>query len=44
MKTIDNYDNDDEKSVVANNSSGYNFRFVSGTTKLSDHAIGLQLI
>lgn len=43
MKTIDNYDNDDEKSVVANNSSAYNFRFVSGTTKLSDHAIGLAI-
>jgi hypothetical protein len=30
IETIDNYD-DDEKSVVANNSSGYNFRFVRGT-------------
>lgn len=43
METIDNYDYDDEKSVVANNSSAYNFRFVSGTTKLSDHAIGLAI-
>lgn len=43
METIDKYDWDDEKSVVANNTSGYNFRFVSGTTKLSDHAIGLAI-
>ena len=43
METIDNYDYDDEKSVVANNSSAYNFRFVSGTTKLSDHSIGLAI-
>jgi hypothetical protein len=43
METIDNYEYDDEKSVVANNTSAYNFRFVSGTTKLSDHAIGLAI-
>lgn len=43
METVDKYDFDDEKSVVANNSSAYNFRFVSGTTKLSDHAIGLAI-
>lgn len=43
METVDNYDFDDEKSVVANNTSAYNFRFVSGTTKLSDHAIGLAI-
>lgn len=43
VETIDNYDYDDEKSVVANNTSGYNFRFVAGTTKLSDHAVGLAI-
>lgn len=43
IKTIDNYNYDDEESVKANNSSGYNFRFVSGTTKLSDHGIGLAI-
>ena len=43
METIDKYDNNDEKSVVANNSSAYNFRFVSGTNKLSDHSIGLAI-
>lgn len=43
IKTIDNYNYDDEESVKANNSSAYNFRFVSNTTKLSDHAIGLAI-
>jgi len=43
MKTIDNYDYEDEKSVIDNNSSGYNFRFVNGTNKLSDHSIGLAI-
>ena len=43
IETIDKYDFDDEKSVVANNSSAYNFRFVSGSTKLSDHSIGLAI-
>ncbi len=43
IKTVDNYNYDDEESVKANNSSAYNFRFVAGTTKLSDHAIGLAI-
>ena len=43
MVTIDKYDYDDKKSVVSNNSSGYNFRFVNGSTKLSNHAIGLAI-
>src|SRR5574343_181368 len=43
IKTVDNYEFDDEKSVIANNTSGYNFRFVKGTTKLSDHAVGLAI-
>lgn len=43
VQTIENFNYDDEESVKANNSSAYNFRFVSGTTKLSDHAIGLAI-
>jgi hypothetical protein len=43
IKTIDNYNYSDLESVKANNSSSYNFRFVAGTTKLSDHAIGLAI-
>jgi len=43
IKTIDNFNFSDEESVRANNTSSYNFRFVAGTNKLSDHAIGLAI-
>ena len=43
IETIDKYDYDDKKSVLSNNSSSYNFRFVSDSNKLSDHAIGLAI-
>ena len=32
MVLIDRYDADDERSMAANNSSAFNFRFISGTT------------
>jgi peptidoglycan LD-endopeptidase CwlK len=31
---------DDYKSMAANNSSGFNFRVIAGTTKLSMHSLG----
>ncbi len=31
---------DDNKSMEANNSSGFNYRVIAGTTKLSNHATG----
>lgn len=40
---IDQYDADDERSMAANNTSCFNFRVVSGTTKLSKHAQGLAI-
>ncbi len=40
---IDEYDADDERSMAANNTSCFNFRVVSGTTKLSKHAQGLAI-
>lgn len=40
---IDNYEADDERSMTANNTSSFNFRVVSGTTKLSKHAQGLAI-
>ena len=40
---IDNYDGDDERSMASNNTSCFNFRVVSGTTKLSKHAQGLAI-
>lgn len=43
IEPISNYDYSDEKSVRANNSSAYNFRFVGQSNKLSDHAIGLAI-
>lgn len=43
IEPIEKYNYSDEQSVRANNTSAYNFRFVGGTTKLSDHAIGLAI-
>ncbi|WP_455674071.1 M15 family metallopeptidase [Phocaeicola sp.] len=43
MVLIDNYDADDERSMLANNSSGFNFRFVPGTQKLSNHSRGMAV-
>ena len=40
---IDQYDADDERSMAANNTSCFNFRVGSGTTKLSKHAQGLAI-
>lgn len=44
MVLIDNYDADDEASMRANNSSSFNFRFITGsTTKISKHGFGLAI-
>ena len=44
MVFIDNYDADDESSMRANNSSSFNFRFMTGsTTKISKHGLGLAI-
>ena len=44
MLLIDNYDADDEKSMSANNTSCFNFRFITGsTTKVSKHGLGLAI-
>lgn len=40
MVLIDSYDADDQRSMAANNTSCFNFRFVSGTKKLSNHSRG----
>ena len=40
MELIDNYDADDEKSMLANNSSAFNFRYIANTRKLSNHSRG----
>ena len=44
MVLIDNYDADDETAMRANNSSSFNFRFMTGsTTKISKHGLGLAI-
>ena len=44
MVLIDNFDADDETSMRANNSSSFNFRFMTGsTTKISKHGLGLAI-
>ncbi len=40
---IDNYDADDELSMRANNSSCFNFRFISYTTTVSMHGLGMAV-
>lgn len=43
MVLVDNYNAEDEASMQANNSSSFNFRFISGTTKISKHGYGLAI-
>ena len=43
MRPIQEYDNDDEKSMSANNTSCYCYRTIAGTRKLSKHATGMAI-
>lgn len=43
VELVDVYNADDEKSMAANNSSAFNYRVISGTTKLSNHSYGLAI-
>ncbi|MGN0281206.1 MAG: M15 family metallopeptidase [Prevotella sp.] len=43
MRLIDYWDADDERSMTANNSSSFNFRFISHTTKVSKHGAGMAV-
>ena len=40
MRLVDAYGADDDRSMAANNTSGYNCRRVAGSASLSDHAYG----
>jgi hypothetical protein len=40
MRLIDDYGGDDDRSMAANNTSGFNCRHVGGTTTWSEHAYG----
>ena len=43
IKLVDEYDADDELSMRDNNSSCFNFRFISHTTRVSKHGLGLAV-
>ncbi|MDD6037350.1 MAG: M15 family metallopeptidase [bacterium] len=43
VRLVDEYDADDESSMSDNNSSAFNFRFISHTTKVSKHGLGLAI-
>ena len=43
MRLIDCYEGDDERSMAANNTSGFNYRRVAGSQKLSSHSLGLAV-
>ena len=43
MRLMDEYDADDETAMRDNNSSCFNFRFISHTTRVSKHGLGLAV-
>lgn len=43
IRLIDEYDADDERSMEDNNSSSFNFRFISHSTTVSKHGLGLAV-
>ena len=43
IRLVDEYDADDETSMRDNNSSSFNFRFISHTTQVSKHGLGLAV-
>ena len=43
IRLVDEYNADDESSMADNNSSAFNFRFISHTTKVSNHGLGLAI-
>lgn len=43
MQLVDDYDGDDDRSMAANNTSGYNCRRVSGSASWSTHAYGAAI-
>jgi len=43
MRLVDTYGGDDDESMAADNTSGFNCRRVKGSTKWSDHALGVAI-
>ena len=40
MRLVDRYEGDDDRSMAANNTSGFNRRPVAGTDRWSEHSYG----
>ena len=43
MELVSAYGGDDEQSMAANNTSGFNYRKVTGATRWSQHALGAAI-
>ena len=43
VQLVDEYNGDDILSMTANNTSSFNFRYIEGTTKYSNHSRGLAI-
>ena len=43
IRLVDEYNADDDLSMTDNNSSSFNFRLVSGTTRISKHGLGMAV-
>lgn len=43
IRLVDEYDADDETSMRANNTSSFNYRYISHTTRISKHGLGLGI-
>ena len=43
IRLVDEYDADDELSMEDNNSSSFNFRFISHTNRVSKHGLGMAV-
>lgn len=43
IRLVDEYEADDETSMRDNNSSSFNFRFITHTTRISKHGLGLAV-
>lgn len=42
-RLIDYYDADDERSMLDNNTSGFNWRYIKNTDRLSNHSTGMAI-
>lgn len=43
IRLVDEYGADDNLSMINNNTSSFNFRYIAGTTSLSKHSLGMAI-